>query len=101
MEKIFFDHPWVVILILLWTLPWKGAALWIAARRGSVGWFLLLLVLNSLAVLDILYIFIFSKWGIEKSAPQKTGENSPQQGQEIQETNQKFSYNPKNGRGLV
>ena len=60
MEKIFAGHPWIIVLILLWTLPWKGAALWRAARRGHIGWFLALIILNTLAILDIIYIFLFS-----------------------------------------
>jgi hypothetical protein len=63
MEKIFFEHPWILIIIVLWTIPWKGAALWRAARRGHLGWFLTLLILNTFAILDILYIFIFVGWG--------------------------------------
>lgn len=59
MEKI-ISNPWIIVLILLWTLPWKGAALWRAARRGHMGWFLTLIVVNSLAILDIIYIFFFS-----------------------------------------
>ena len=60
MENLFLVHPWVLVLILLWTLPWKGAALWRAARRGHLGWFLTLIILNTLAILDIIYIFFFS-----------------------------------------
>lgn len=66
MEKIFLENPWIFIVIFIWTLPWKGVALWVAARRGHIGWFLALLILNTLAILDILYIFIFSKWGTVK-----------------------------------
>lgn len=51
----------LMILALLWTLPWKGYALWVAARKGSSYWFIALLLLNTLAILDILYIFVFSK----------------------------------------
>jgi hypothetical protein len=63
MENLFFAHPWIVALIIVWSFPWKGVALWVAARRGHIGWFVALLILNTLAILDILYIFIFSKWG--------------------------------------
>lgn len=66
MEKLFSEHPWIIIVILLWILPWKGAALWRAARRGHTGWFLALIILNTFAILDILYIFVFSKWGGSK-----------------------------------
>jgi len=50
-----------VILSALWTIPWKGWALWRSARRGDRGWFVLLLIINTLAIIEILYIFIFSK----------------------------------------
>ncbi len=51
----------ITLLVILWSLPWKGVALWKAARRGSKKWFIALLLINTLAILDILYIFIFSK----------------------------------------
>lgn len=60
MEKIFVEHPWIIAIILIWTLPWKAAALWRSARRGHLGWFFTILILNTLAILDILYIFFFS-----------------------------------------
>lgn len=52
---------WFVLAVGLWSLPWKGVALWKAARRGHTGWFIALLIFNTMAILEILYIFIFSK----------------------------------------
>ena len=54
-------HQWVIVLAAVWTIPWKGAALWRAARNQSVAWFVALLVINTLGILDIVYIFAFSK----------------------------------------
>lgn len=51
----------VLALVVIWTLPWKGVALWKAARKSDRLWFIALLVLHSLAILEILYIFVFSK----------------------------------------
>ena len=51
----------LLALLLMWVLPWKGVALWQAAKKDDRWWFVALLVLNTLAILDILYIFIFSK----------------------------------------
>lgn len=62
--SIRIEDPFIIILIILgvlWTLPWKGVALWKAARRKDLYWFIALLVLNTLAILEILYIFVFSK----------------------------------------
>ena len=47
-------------LLLLWVLPWKGVALWRAARNSHKKWFIVLLVVNTLALLEIVYIFYFS-----------------------------------------
>jgi hypothetical protein len=49
------------VIAALWSIPWKGWALWIAARKGSKNWFVALLLVNSLGILDILYIYVFSK----------------------------------------
>lgn len=51
----------ILILFALWTVPWKGVALWKAARQGSKVWFIFLLIINTLAILEILYIFVFSR----------------------------------------
>jgi len=51
----------VLFLLLLWVLPWKGVALWRAARNAQKKWFIVLLILNTLAILEIIYIFYFSK----------------------------------------
>ncbi len=50
-----------LLLALAWSLPWKGVALWKAANRKERWWFIALLVINTLGVLEILYIFVFSK----------------------------------------
>lgn len=62
-------HQWIIILAAIWTIPWKGVALWRAARNRSVAWFVVLLIVNTLGILEIIYIFAFSKKGKEE-APQ-------------------------------
>jgi len=48
------------LLLIVWSLVWKGLALWKAAREGSKAWFVVLLVLNTAGILDILYLYVFS-----------------------------------------
>lgn len=48
-------------VLILWTLVWKGIALWKAAHREHKWWFIALLVINTAGILDILYIYVFSK----------------------------------------
>lgn len=50
-----------LLLAVVWTLPWKGVALWKAARKSDKWWFIALLVINTLALLEILYIFVISE----------------------------------------
>ena len=54
------------IVIMLWSLFWKGKALWHAARKGETTWFVVILVVNTVGILEILYLYVFSK---EKPAP--------------------------------
>ena len=61
MEQFLIQNQWLIWLILLWTLPWKGVSLWKAARLKDKWWFIALLVINTLGLLEILYIFVFSK----------------------------------------
>jgi len=53
--------PLFVVLSIAWTLPWKGVALWKSARNKHLIWFIVMLVVNTLAILEIIYIFGFSK----------------------------------------
>jgi len=50
-------------LIMLWSLIWKGLALYKAARRGEHWWFLGLMLVNTAGILDILYLYVFTKGG--------------------------------------
>lgn len=55
---------WAGILffaVIVWSLVWKGLALWKAAREGSKPWFVALLIINTLGILEILYLFVFSR----------------------------------------
>jgi len=48
-------------VLLVWSLVWKGLALWKSAQRGEKWWFVALLLINTVGVLEILYVFVFSK----------------------------------------
>jgi len=61
MQAFLTNYPWVILLAAIWTLPWKGVALWKAASSKSKVWFGVLFLVNTLGILEILYIFIFSK----------------------------------------
>ncbi|MDP3948583.1 MAG: DUF5652 family protein [bacterium] len=48
-------------IALVWSLAWKGVALWKSADRKEKWWFIAFLVVNTLGVLEIAYIYYFSK----------------------------------------
>jgi hypothetical protein len=54
-------NPWIILLIAFWTLPWKVIALWKAVKNNHRKWFVALIIFNTMALLEIFYIFIFSK----------------------------------------
>ena len=60
LETLTQINPLHIALIAAWVLPWKGVALWKAARLYHKWWFIALLVLNTLALLEIIYIFFIA-----------------------------------------
>jgi hypothetical protein len=47
----------LLIAVVAWSLAWKGASLWRAAKNDSKPWFGALLLSNTLGVLDAVYLF--------------------------------------------
>jgi len=47
---------WAMIPLLFWSLLWKGLALWHASKRDEKLWFAGLLVVNTMGILEILYL---------------------------------------------
>ena len=65
----------LIIILVIWSIIWKGLALWKSARLDSKVWFVVFLLLNTAGILEILYIFIFSKKsGVNGPAPVASGE---------------------------
>ncbi len=51
-------NPWIIFL-LLWIIIWKALALWQAARNNQKIWFVALLIVNTLGLLEIIYLIIY------------------------------------------
>ena len=66
MDPFISQNIWFFALILLWVLPWKGVALWKSARNGHKYWFIALLIVQTFAILDIIYIFIIDRKKIKQ-----------------------------------
>lgn len=65
LTQIFFQ-PWLVLPFILWSSFWKAWALWKAAGKRQLVWFIILLLVNTLGLLEIAYIFWLNRWDIDK-----------------------------------
>jgi hypothetical protein len=50
-----------VLFISLWTLVWKGVALYHAGKNRQKVWFVVLLLLNDLGILSMVYLRWFQR----------------------------------------
>ena len=55
------NNPYILIPLLLWSLIWKGLALWRASKLNQKYWYIALLGINTMGILEILYLYIFSR----------------------------------------
>lgn len=53
--------PWLLGLLIVWSMTWKAIATWRAARNNHLGWFIALFIINTLGALEIIYLTFFAK----------------------------------------
>jgi len=58
-----------LVALVIWSAFWKLVALWKAGRNNSPVWFIVLALVNTLGILEILYIFVFSDCCKKKTTP--------------------------------
>ena len=56
----------LAMIAAVWSLVWKGLALWHAARHGDRWWFLAILLINTMGILEIVYLFFVLKLKFEE-----------------------------------
>ncbi|MEI6581043.1 MAG: DUF5652 family protein [bacterium] len=61
MSPFINENPMVLLILVLWTLPWKIFALWTAVKNNHKGWFIALVILNTFGIVEIIYIFVVAK----------------------------------------
>ena len=47
----------LIIILVLWELYWKAHALWIAAQKHDKIFFIAILLINSIGILPIYYLY--------------------------------------------
>ncbi len=55
------SHNFFFILLIIWSIIWKALALWRAARLKQVGWYVALLIINTVGVFEIIYLIATNK----------------------------------------
>jgi uncharacterized membrane protein YccC len=55
------QNPMVYCPLIVWSIIWKGLALWRAARLKQVGWYVALLVINTVGIFEIIYLIATNK----------------------------------------
>jgi len=51
----------LVVVLGIWEAVWKAIALWRAGNDRNLLWFVLMFILNTLGILEIIYIFGISR----------------------------------------
>lgn len=71
----------IILIIAVWSIMWKGIALWVAANEGKKWWFIPILIFNTAGILEIVYLFFFSTTGkdflknVKKKRKHREGKN--------------------------
>ncbi|PIQ66990.1 MAG: hypothetical protein CO184_00130 [Candidatus Zambryskibacteria bacterium CG_4_9_14_3_um_filter_40_16] len=60
-QSFVVSHIWIFWLLIIWSLVWKGFALWKSARLSHKWWFIAILILNTVGILEIFYLFFVGR----------------------------------------
>jgi len=48
----------LALIASIWTIPWKGLALWKAVKNNHKGWFIFILIISTIGIVEIIYLFL-------------------------------------------
>jgi methionyl-tRNA synthetase len=55
------SNPVLLYSVIIWSIIWKAIALWHAARNNQLAWYIILVVVNTVGILEIIYLLFFRK----------------------------------------
>lgn len=55
------DNPWLFAAVVTWSIIWKAFALWHAARNNQLAWYIVLIIVNTVGILEIIYLLFFRR----------------------------------------
>ena len=67
-----------LIVAAVWTVVLKGFALWYSARGSQKGWFIVLLIVNTLGILELVYLIWFRPKNTSSAVPAAESSDSTQ-----------------------
>jgi len=60
MEDFITNNPnlftLIIVIVSLWSAVLKGLALWRSARLKQVAWFVIMMIFNTVGILEIIYL---------------------------------------------
>lgn len=59
-QQLMQNHV-ILSVVVIWSLVWKGLALWRAARLREAGWYIALLIINTVGIFEIIYLLATNK----------------------------------------
>lgn len=60
MQMLISNRP-ILYLLIVWSIILKGIALWHAARNKQLIWYIVILIVNTVGILEIIYLSFFKK----------------------------------------
>lgn len=60
MQILNLNSP-IIYILITWSIIWKGLALWHSARNKQLIWYIVLLIVNTVGILEIVYFIFFKK----------------------------------------
>jgi len=45
-------------ILFIWSIIWKGQALWRSAQKNDTAWFIIFMIVNTIGILEIVYLYI-------------------------------------------
>jgi hypothetical protein len=61
LSTIMSFSPFLLTILYVWSLTWKGFALWKSSKKTEIVWFIFILILSTVGLFEIGYIYLFSK----------------------------------------
>jgi hypothetical protein len=67
-QALIEQYPLFFAALTIWSIIWKGLALWKASQRSERNWFIIILIINSFGILDIIYYYLVGRGKTSESS---------------------------------